>query len=84
MNKTTAALLVIAIGLASFTLVRAHREDPNPLEGYWLMSSGSGKQIDSIFKDEFKGKGRTESWPLTNWLSVTSDSSPRIITIGQR
>lgn len=60
------ALILIAGGCLAATV--------DPLDGYFIMQSNGIPSMSGVYR---QGHGE---YHLTNWLSVTSSSSPRVIT----
>lgn len=72
---------ILAFALLALCSCRAeNRLDRGPLGGYSIVLSNGVLPICGVY---LWGKGAfplTKAFPLTNWLSVTSDSSPKVIT----
>lgn len=65
---------LLAVLIAVLTFGCAKIESDSPLHGYWVMMGNGITPIDGVMRD---GYGNC---PIANWVCITSDVSPKIIT----
>lgn len=76
-NKMLGLMTLVVVGASCHV-----KNKESPLAGYYIESGNGIIPTPSVWHDRsgtnwIGGRG---AYPLTNWISVTSDSSPKIIT----
>jgi hypothetical protein len=74
MRYTLTILTLAAVGSACLLSGALSTRPKAPFDGYFVMQQNGVVPFEGV-----SGDG-PEHYPLTNWLTVTSDSSPKVIT----